>query len=69
MQNSVKIHENIEISENRKKCIFMPLRQGLIFHGDLWNSSISLKLGEIHQISPNSMEFGEFHGISQFLVN
>ena len=52
-----------------KKYFFMPKKQGLIFHGKLWNSSISLKLGEIHQISPNSMEFGEFHGISPFLVN
>ena len=28
-----------------------------------------VKLGEIHQISPNFMEFGEFHGIPPFLVN
>ena len=25
-----------------------------------------VKLGEIHQISPNFMKFGEFHGISPF---
>ena len=49
-----------------KKYFFMPKKQGLIFHGKWWNSSISLKLGEIHQILPNSMEFGEFHGISPF---
>ena len=52
-----------------KKWIFMQLKQGPTFHGKWWNSSISLKLGETHQISPNSMDFGEFHGISPFLVN
>ena len=64
----MKIYENMEFSEILQKCIFMPLMQGLIFHGKWWNSSIFLKFSEIHQISLNSMEFGEFHGISPFWV-